>query len=244
MEIQIYKDAFFNYRALYYATDRFCGNYNIAGEMKINARGNPIRYSSLRPIYALNILENNYFNENRHAFHLFELYNRENGLIFPGSILNIAFFELNKSEVKQKHTHWREYFLTGDTSKDAPAYIKKATQVIEHINFNKEEKEMYSELEKAQADYESQMYTSWLYGKNEGREEGIKEGRNEGINEVAINMLKNKMDIKFISKMTNLSIDVINRMNSELSQGSSISPLPRLRSENQDENENEDELDR
>lgn len=57
--------------------------------------------------------------------------------------------------------------------------------------------------------------------KEEAREEGLKEGIKEGIKEgektskcnIAINMLKENIDINIISKVTNLSIEKINELN-------------------------------
>ena len=49
-------------------------------------------------------------------------------------------------------------------------------------------------------------------GRREGRREGIKEGRKNGINEVAKRMLKEKIDIKLIEKMTGLTRDEIEKL--------------------------------
>ena len=49
-------------------------------------------------------------------------------------------------------------------------------------------------------------------GRWEGRKEGIKEGRQERDKEVILNMLKEKMDIAFISKVTGLSEKAIRKL--------------------------------
>ena len=49
-----------------------------------------------------------------------------------------------------------------------------------------------------------------IEGKKEGRIEGIKEGKIEGIKSTVKNMLKEKLDINLISKVTGLSINEIN----------------------------------
>ena len=80
-EIQIERTNFFEERALYYPFERYCRNYSKAGAMKISSDGKPIRYSSLRPIYAFNILGYNHFDD-EDALRILELYDpiRKKGL--------------------------------------------------------------------------------------------------------------------------------------------------------------------
>ena len=53
-------------------------------------------------------------------------------------------------------------------------------------------------------------------GRQEGRQEGLTEGRQEGRTErdkeVILNMLKEKTDINFISKVTGLSVEEIKKL--------------------------------
>ena len=49
-------------------------------------------------------------------------------------------------------------------------------------------------------------------GRYEGRKEGRHEGRKEGRHEIILNMLKNKVDIALISKVTSLSKKEINKL--------------------------------
>ena len=46
----------------------------------------------------------------------------------------------------------------------------------------------------------------------EGMQKGLQAGRQEGMRQVALNMLKEKADLTFISKVTGLSEDQINRL--------------------------------
>ncbi len=48
--------------------------------------------------------------------------------------------------------------------------------------------------------------------KEEGIQEGLQAGRQEGMQAVALNMLKEKADLTFISKVTGWSIEEINRL--------------------------------
>ena len=49
-------------------------------------------------------------------------------------------------------------------------------------------------------------------GRWEGRQEGMQEGMQAGLQAVIANMLKEKADIAFISKVTGLSEDEIKKM--------------------------------
>ena len=49
-------------------------------------------------------------------------------------------------------------------------------------------------------------------GRWEGKREGLKKGRQEGRQEVVLNMLKEKADIAFISKVTGLSEKAIKKL--------------------------------
>jgi len=49
-------------------------------------------------------------------------------------------------------------------------------------------------------------------GRQEGRQEGLQEGRQEERQQVVLNMLKEKADIAFISKVTGLSEKTIRKL--------------------------------
>jgi len=80
-EIQIERTQFFDERALYYPFERYCKNYSNPGTMKIGPDGKPIRYSSLRPVCALNILGYDHYDD-EDALRILELYDpvRKKGL--------------------------------------------------------------------------------------------------------------------------------------------------------------------
>ena len=73
-EAQVQKSSFFDERSILYPLERFCGNYNKAGQMTMDSQGRPIRYSSLRPVYSLNILGYTHFPDDDDALRIFELF--------------------------------------------------------------------------------------------------------------------------------------------------------------------------
>ncbi|STY91811.1 Uncharacterised protein [Megamonas hypermegale] len=115
---------------------------------------------------------------------------------------------------------WIVYF-SGKYSKEELEEIAMTTPAIKAVEFedtflqNKIERRAYEQREKAIRDYYSYMNSY----KEEGLQEGLQKGLQQGLYQQAIqtakNMLKDKVDIKLISKYTNLSIEEINKIKVE-----------------------------
>jgi hypothetical protein len=137
-EVQVQKDVYFSQRSLYYAAARFCANYNIPGKMVMKHDGKPIRYSSLKPVYTLNIIEYPHFPDDD-ALRILTFYDRKRGKAFEIEYFTIAFFELAKNNIEtENQRHWTIYFKTGEAPAEAPEYIRKAARVIDRANMSKE----------------------------------------------------------------------------------------------------------
>jgi predicted transposase/invertase (TIGR01784 family) len=206
-ELQIVKDTWFSVRSLYYAFDCFCSGYN-----KLDAgtdTSKSMRFSTLKPVYALNILGFNHFAEDDDALRIFELYDVDRHKAFDREYVKLAYFELKKNNVEtENQRHWRDYFTTGEVADDAPDYIKKASHIIEVVNLDKEEREMVDMMERVQAVYDSTVYSSYLDGKNEGK----LEGKLEGTRAVAKNALDKGASIDFVQEITGLDIQTLLRL--------------------------------
>lgn len=199
-EVQVAKTKFFDERALYYPFDRFCKNYNTPGSMEIMSDGKFNRYSSLRPVYALNILGYNHFKDSadHDALRIFELYDPKRGKRYKKDLLFIGFFELKKPNIETiNQQHWRDYFNSGEVSDSAPDYIKKASRIIAVANLSEEERKMATMLEKAQADYDAQITSSYYYGLE------------DKAKEMAKKMLKRGEPIGKIAEYTDLPLEEI-----------------------------------
>ncbi|MCL1916073.1 MAG: Rpn family recombination-promoting nuclease/putative transposase [Desulfovibrionaceae bacterium] len=99
-EAQIRKDDYFSLRSIYYACSRFCANYNVPGRMVKMYDGTPLRYSSLKPVYCVNILGYPHFTGDDDALRIFEFYDRKRNKSFDREYLTIAYFELTKNNVE------------------------------------------------------------------------------------------------------------------------------------------------
>jgi hypothetical protein len=196
-ELQIRKNHYYDERALYYPFERFCQNYSKVGFMKTTADGRPIRYSSLRPIYSLNILGYEHFKGDNDALRIFELYDPKRNKKFK-ELLKIGFFELVKSNIEtENQNHWRDYFTIGEVNVEAPEYIKKASQIIELVNLTEEERKMASALEKYQVIRDAEIVSSFLDGEE-----------NKAI-EIAKNLIRLKIAFEDISMATGLNMSVL-----------------------------------
>jgi hypothetical protein len=163
VEMQVKREKYFTERSLYYAFMRYCDNYNKRGEMEIVKKGNGIevdrydRYSSLRPVYSLNILDYSHF-AGDDALRTYVLYDMEHGEPLEKGLISIGYFELEKTVFESDNQkQWRDFFLTGKANEGAPEYIRRAESMLEYMNLSEEEKTMIDAHEKAQADYDGTM---------------------------------------------------------------------------------------
>ena len=172
-ELQIRNTRFFDERSLYYPFNRFCKNYNKLGFMELSPDGKPNRYSSLIPIYSLNILGDSHFIDDD-ALRIFELYDPKRKRKYKKELLRIGFFELKKNNIETTNQrYWRDYFLAGEAHPDAPEYIKLASHIIEYENLSEEERNVSELLEKARADYDAGFSSAYHDGIEKGFHDGI-----------------------------------------------------------------------
>ena len=80
---------------------------------------------------------------------------------------------------------------------------------------DKIERRAYEQREKAIRDYYSYMNAFKEEGLQQGLEQGMQKGLYQQAIQTAKNMLKDKVDIKLISKYTNLSVEEIKKINEE-----------------------------
>ncbi|MCL1992334.1 MAG: Rpn family recombination-promoting nuclease/putative transposase [Spirochaetes bacterium] len=195
-ELQVRKSRFFDERALYYPFNRFCQNYNLAGNMEKDSQGRLNKYSSLRPVYALNVLGYTHFDDsyNDNALHIFELYDIKRQRPYGKDLIKIAFFELTKNAgLTENQRHWLDYFNRGAAGDTAPDYIKRASHLIEFVNLAEEEKMVVEALEKADAIRIAEI--------DQGRFEGDLSRKVK----IAVSLLEDGFPLEMVKKHTELS---------------------------------------
>jgi hypothetical protein len=217
-ELQISQTKFFDERMLIYLFDRFRKNYNRSGRMELDSSGKPNRYSSLIPVYSLNILGYTHYDDDD-ALRIFELYDPERNKSFGKDLIRICVFELPKQNIETvNQRHWRDYFLTGNVNVDAPDYIKKASRIIELDNLDEEERKMATIYELAEEAWENDISGAWLQGRDDGEVIGIAKGKVIGIAEgEARGEINGKIEG---------AINIIKELDLTLSKAMSITRLP------------------
>ena len=161
-EMQVNNTQFFDRRAFYYSCEAYCSNYNrpLPPEAAGQSEDGQVksRYSTLRPVYAMNILDYTHFENDAKALRIFAMRDKETGEPMPGELLTIGFFELQKPDLPTRNQrHWQTLFVTGGAPADAPDYIRKAAELVSYVNLDKEEREMYDRVTMAEADRDAQI---------------------------------------------------------------------------------------
>ena len=98
--------------------------------------------------------------------------------------------------------------------------IAKASQEWEYLRGDEAVKRMAFLKEKWERDWNSSMRSAKEIGMEkgikEGMEKGVEEGMEKGIEEVVRKMLQEEIDKTIISKVTNLSLDEIEKLRKEI----------------------------
>ena len=81
-------------------------------------------------------------------------------------------------------------------------YIQKAGRIIDFMNLTEEERIMAKSLERAQADYDLEMYSSYVYGV----EDGVAKGNTERQTKIARLMLGEGLQPEIVAKCTELPL--------------------------------------
>jgi len=209
-EMQIRAIDVFESRALFNTYHSFNANYN----------KNDDRYDSLRPVYSLNILLENIYNDDA-AIKEFLMRDKYTNRPMSKELISIGFFELTKKNVyNENQKYWQRYFLNEPIPDEAPDYIKDAAGQIEWVNLREEERKMLDRYERAQADYEAEMATAIRRAKaeaeadkanalaeaNADKAKAIEETAEETTITMAKNMKNDGVDSAFIAKYTGLSL--------------------------------------
>ena len=192
-ELQVREAKRFLERSLYYPTQTFSENY------KDN------KYSSLKPIYAINIVGYSMFKQDLDGLRIFEIWDRLHNEGFPIEF-KIAYFEYKKTNFNTDILKfWRDYFLDKDISDNAPEYIKHAAEIVDYANLKKEEKELVDLLERFEADQKA-------------REDWVRDDATEKERILTIkNMINFGLSFEAIATIYNMTVEQVNELLEESS---------------------------
>ena len=124
----------------------------------------------------------------------------------------IELAKLKDKDSKEKLKEWCKFIKAPESVEEATMKeIKRAKEELDKISQDKKERRLAELREKAIMDEmairDSGYNDGFADGKKDGLEEGIKEGIKKGKNEYIKKMLKEKIDLTIISKITGLSIE-------------------------------------
>lgn len=221
VEIQITDEADYDKRALYYWGKLYTEQLKTSDD-----------YSKLCKTIGIHILNFTSITSSPRYHHAFHLIDEATGLCYFKDI-ELHTIELNKftnnkdedlnslvSKVKNALDVWITFLTRHDLldpvnlpkKLDTPD-LKKALNVLEVMNFSKEERDAYEDRLKwfrIEANTLKKMRDDSLAeGRAEGRLEGKAEGKEEEKKEIAKNLLKSGATIDLISQVTGLTKDQI-----------------------------------
>ena len=149
---------------------------------------------------------------------------------FEMHYIELPKFIRKNTEIKTEIEMWLWFIIGGEEkvkmAKEKNEEIKKAIDLIDEMSMDPAEWEMYESRRLAIMDYNTGIHQAKLDGIEEGKKEGIEEGKKEGIEEgkaegkkeekekIAKELLKIGMKKEEVQKITELSIEEIEKINS------------------------------
>ena len=181
-------------------------------------KGKP--FHLLQPVYSLNFVQGDLhkgLGEWYHPYQLVHIHHSER--VLEG--LKIVFAEMDKykklaEKGRTKKDLWMRYFteMTEKTRKPAPELladpdIAKAIELLEIINYNEIEQELYDRYWDAVSVEATWKSIGERDGEKKGIDLGIKQGREEERHQLARNMLAKDLDPALVAEITGLTIEKI-----------------------------------
>jgi len=168
-------------------------------------------YHLLQPVYTLAILNENFDHKTEQFYHHYSIVNRENtdevidGLQFV--LVELKKFKSEKWSERKIAALWLKFLKEVDenmtTLPDELAeneQIRKAAELCEEGAFTSEELALY------------EGYWDWVRIEKTITEGSLARGLEKGKTEIALNLLKMNMSIEFVSNVTGLSSEQIEKL--------------------------------
>lgn len=202
IEIQTYSTKNFPERTLYY----WSKNYS-------NILNHGDKYAKLKPVISINLIDDFLFDETDNKMHTCYLLKEKNNNKILTDHIQLHYVEIPKfdknGDIKNKLKNWI-LFLKSNKEEDMSKLLKEDTifeKAIDKYNYFTDNKDLLNEYDRREAYLVYQA--SLMRG---AREDGFEEGRNEEKKSMVKSMKKSGLDIKFISEITGLSVDEIEKL--------------------------------
>ena len=191
------------------------------------------KYTSLQPVIAVVILDENHFDDETPIRFLrphdarFNLYKRNRNLGLE------IYIELRKdiSKLPKNLQLWIEYFRTGTAPKEAPDYIQEAVFVSNVTAMTKEERRLADLIERGEQKRlaEDHFFQTKVIREAEEMikkrveqevEQGIEQGIKQRNLEIARASLLQGFDIETVSSITGLTYQALEQLKSDINESS------------------------
>jgi hypothetical protein len=128
---------------------------------------------------------------------VFTLYDRIREKSFEKEWISVGYFEIMKAHTETANQeYWRQYFLGNEVPKEAPAYLRRAREVLDNVNMDDDERRIAYYAERA----EQRRIGKLLAARDEEREL------------IARNMLTEGDSIEKVSRVTGLTPEQIEKL--------------------------------
>jgi len=174
VEMQLTNQDVFLYRGFLYMGDLFRQGYDKLGHQRAGDR-----YGGLRPVWKMDLLRQPFFDDDL-PFRLLLPHDPVRHVTLKPEVFRWGLFEMTKPGAPPELARWRDFLLSGKAGDDDPEYLHEAASIIDNVNMTREEREMISIQEKAEADYQTDLYYAEKKGRDEGIEQGIEQGMQRG----------------------------------------------------------------
>jgi predicted transposase/invertase (TIGR01784 family) len=215
-EMQVTPQVHFAKRSAYYTTSRFVTGY-ADPRTRSQSNSSDVLYSSLRPIYSINICDFDMFETNDDPLRTFELFDTTYKEPFPENLFHISYLQLKKVPRKNQEAlrHWISFFKGLKPEDDIPDYLKKAYQVVTYANLTDKEQKMIDYAEMSREDAKAQVLYAREEGMAQGMEQGLERGLEQGRSEEAAHIIRaalsKGLDVNIIRDITGFDIETIRR---------------------------------
>jgi predicted transposase/invertase (TIGR01784 family) len=203
VELQRQPQTFYIERSAYYLSSRYVKDYGRMRYQRLQGTGDE-KYSSLYPVYSINIVDFLLFAKDVRAFHHFAMSDLKTGaLLKDEGLLHLCYIELGK-QPPANLKDWVDFFNGKQMRADVPAYIQQAYALVDYANLDESERDMISAAERREQDMIGYL--------NFAEARGRALGSQDALLQTARNLLAQGVSPEVIQGATGLSSQQIEQL--------------------------------
>lgn len=173
-------------------------------------------YDKISPIYSIALVASRYFDDDQ-PIHSFVLTEKDGGQILglpfgeheelkkPFEMVIIELKKFRKGQLEKSQRQWIEFFANREFSQATSDIIEKAEHLLDRNTWTEEEVKMVDQWLRNASNHFGELESSFLRGRQRGKEEGRLEGSRQKSLEVAQRLLHRGLDIEDVLEITGLT---------------------------------------